>query len=212
MDRKYSVGFSILELSKLAMFQCFYEVIQPRFGKHNVDILLSDTDSFILHIKNHTKEEARHKLKDVMDFSNLHPSNSFFNETRKNVPGYLKDETPNGSIVECIALKSKCYLIRTRNELNNRKDDIIDKKCKGITKPRVKRLKIANYRKCVTSIHVVKGTMARISVKKHQIRTVTQNKICLSSFDDKRFMLHCGKHSRAYRQEPMSNKCHICNF
>ena len=109
------------------------------------------------------------------------------------------------------SLKKQMLPYSTCNELNNQKDDIIDKKCKGITKPRVKRLKIANYRKCVTSIHVVKGTMARISVKKHQIRTVTQNIICLSSFDDKRFMLHCGKHSRAYRQEPMSNNCQICN-
>ena len=61
LDRKYSIGFSILEISKLIMYEYFYEVIVPRFGEENVDIILSDTDSFLLHIRNHTREEAREK-------------------------------------------------------------------------------------------------------------------------------------------------------
>ena len=144
LDRKYSVGFTILELSKLAMFQYYYDVILPRFGRRNVSILLSDTDSFIFHIKNYTKNEIRWKLGDVMDFSNIPAANKMCNATRKNVPGFLKDETPAGDIVECIALKSKCYALRTHMSATG--EMLEEKKYKGITKPRVKRMCINNYR------------------------------------------------------------------
>ena len=210
LDRIYSVGFTVLELSKLAMFQCYYDVIQPRFGFENVDVLLSDTDSFILHLKNCTREEAREKLADVMDFSNLPTDSKFYNADRKNVPGYLKDETPNSSILECIALKSKCYLIRAKNDDDNK--IAIEKKCKGVTKARVKRLKETNFRNCVTNMQVIKGKMARISASKHELRTVLQNKVCLSSFDDKRYLLNCGKHSKTYQAEVRSDNCEKCTI
>ena len=192
------------------MFQYYYDVILPRFGRRNVSILLSDTDSFIFHIKNYTKNEIRWKLGDVMDFSNIPAANKMCNATRKNVPGFLKDETPAGDIVECIALKSKCYALRTR--MNVTGEIIEEKKCKGITKPTVKRIRINNYRSCVSSLKAVRANMTRISVKKRTIRTILQNKVCLSSFDDKRFMLNCGKHSLPYQKEPISNVCTICHL
>ena len=41
MNKPYGVGVSILELSKLLLFQQFYDVIQPNF--RNVEVLMSDT-------------------------------------------------------------------------------------------------------------------------------------------------------------------------
>ena len=94
--RKYSVGFTILEVSKLAMFQCYYEAILPRFKRRNVSLLLSDTDSFIFHIKIFTKNEIRWKLRDVMDFSNIPTANKMYNATRKKVTRILERRNPRG--------------------------------------------------------------------------------------------------------------------
>lgn len=209
LDRKYSIGFTILELSKLLMYEYYYDVIVPRFGEDNVSIILSDTDSFVLHIKNHTRTEAREKMRDVMDFSNLAPTDEHFDSSRAKVPGYLKTETPTSSIMECVAPKSKCYALRSISDKPSL-DENIEKKCKGISKSRVKNLKIDSYRKCIQDIATVKTDIARLQSKNHTIQTVIQNKLALSSFDDKRFLLHCGKHSVPYQREPQSNVCDIC--
>ena len=212
MDRKYSIGFTILEISKLIMYEYWYETIVPRFGEENVDILLSDTDSFVLHIRNHTREQAKEKMSDVMDYSNLSKGDPFYDASRAKVPGYLKSETPTSEIVECVALKSKCYALRSRplspSSLSGEEE--VEKKCKGITKSRVKKLKIDSYRECIERMAVIKTRIARLQSKNHNVQTITQNKVSLSSFCDKRYLLQCGRHSRPYQREPQSDICQIC--
>ena len=144
-----------------------------------------------------------------MDFSNPPPSDPFFDASRTKVPGYWKVETPNSTIVECVAPKSKCYAIRTRTESGG---ENVEKKCKGITKSRVKTMKIDSYRKCINSISLIKTDVARLQVKNHNIQTIIQNKVCLSSFDDKRYLLNCGKHSKPYQKEKQSDICNLCNI
>lgn len=43
LNKFYAVGFSILEASKLHMYQSYYGWIQPHFGVGNVELLFSDT-------------------------------------------------------------------------------------------------------------------------------------------------------------------------
>ena len=210
LDRKYSIGFSILEISKLIMYEYFYEVIVPRFGEKNVDIILSDTDSFLLHIRNHTREQAREKMSDVMDYSNLAKNDTFYDAGRAKVPGYLKTETPTSRITECVAPKSKCYAFRSVPDDANSKEQSVEKKCKGITKSRIKKMKIDSYRECVQNMTVVKTQIARLQSKNHNIQTILQNKVSLSSFCDKRYLLHCGKHSLPYQSGSWPDTCQIC--
>ena len=217
LDRKYSIGFSILEISKLIMYEYFYETIVPRFGEENVDILLSDTDSFVLHIRNHTRERAREMMADVMDYSNLAKTDSFYDSSRAKVPGYLKSETPTSEILECVAPKSKCYALRSvpvgssSSEGEEEKKESVEKKCKGITKSRIKKMKIDSYRECIQKMSVIRTQVARLQSRDHNVQTILQNKISLSSFCDKRFLLHCGKHSLPYQKGGWPNTCQICS-
>ena len=208
MDRKFSVGFTILELAKLKMFECFYDVILPRFGDDNIDLLLTDTDSFILHIKNHTRDEARRKLKDIMDFSTIDKDDPLFCEDRARVPGFLKDEIPQGQIEECIALRSKCYAFRSRDDKTKKVE--IEKKCKGVRRPNVRKLKIDAYRDCLADIKAVKTEVTRIEARNHRVRTICQKKIALTSFDDKRHIKNCGVHSLPYPQDSSASFCNRC--
>ena len=75
--QQWAIGFSVLELSKLVMQRLFYNVIQQRFGFKNVDLLMTDTDSFLLNIKTGAGRSGSNRctrimrtLSDVMDFSN----------------------------------------------------------------------------------------------------------------------------------------------
>ena len=45
------VGFSVLELSKLLLYEWFYDKMQPYFGKDNLELHHLDTDSFTFSFK-----------------------------------------------------------------------------------------------------------------------------------------------------------------
>ena len=45
------VGFCVLELSKLLMYERYYEKMQPYFGEDNLELHYLDTDSFIFSFK-----------------------------------------------------------------------------------------------------------------------------------------------------------------
>ena len=45
------VGFCVLELSKLRMYEWYYDKMQPYFGEDNLELPYLDTDSFIFSFK-----------------------------------------------------------------------------------------------------------------------------------------------------------------
>ncbi len=54
MDKAIYVGFAILELSKLHMYETYYDTIQPYFGQKNLQLHYIDTDGMILSMKKKT--------------------------------------------------------------------------------------------------------------------------------------------------------------
>ena len=48
MDKAIYVGFTILELSKLHMYETYYDTLQPYFGQENSQLHCIDTDGMIL--------------------------------------------------------------------------------------------------------------------------------------------------------------------
>ena len=48
MDKAIYVGFAILELSKLHMYETYYDKLQPYFGEERVQLIYVDTDDMIL--------------------------------------------------------------------------------------------------------------------------------------------------------------------
>ena len=50
MNKPVYLGLSILEISKILMYEFWYGSIKPKYGD-NVKLCYMDTDSFIMHIK-----------------------------------------------------------------------------------------------------------------------------------------------------------------
>ena len=199
LDRLYSVGFSILELSKFHMYQTWYDFIKPKFGS-DAQLLLTDTDSFVIKFKNHTKHQALTKLKPIMDFSNFPPGTHFHDTKVKKIPGYFKDEYPTGKITEAVAVKSKCYFLKIDpdkdyNNYTKSKNHIV---CKGMPQKISINFPLELYKSCIMSENaVVKSTMYSIRAKKRRLQTMAITKQALSSGDDKRYLL-CKFHSTPY--------------
>ena len=62
MDKPIYVGFTVLELSKLLVYETYYDKLQPYFGQENIQLHYMDTDSFVLSVN------TKHIIK---DFKNL---------------------------------------------------------------------------------------------------------------------------------------------
>ena len=100
MDKPIHLGFTVLELSKLLMYETYYDVLQPYFGQENIQLHYMDTDSFVLSVNTKDVIKDLKKLEDIFDFSNLHQTHELFSNRNKKVIGIFKIETPKKSWID----------------------------------------------------------------------------------------------------------------
>ena len=189
MKQCWIVGFSILEISKFIMQNLMYNEIKKVY-KEKVSVVLSDTDSWILILPAKNTHEALLPLKHVMDFSNYEKKSPFFDESRKNQPGLLKNEVPNEAIKRVVALQSKTYAIKT---VSNK----VDLKCKGVKKNVKEKIPFKAFLNCLRTIDQHNVEQYTIRSKSHINELIKLKKRAFSSFDDKRYLL-CPIHSVPY--------------
>ena len=115
---------------------------------------------------------------------------SFFAENKK-VIGKFKDEAAGDPITEFVGLKSKMYSYKTENKEN--------KTAKGVKKNVIKsELSLSDYRDTLQKCNTMRHNMRTIRSEYHQISSYQINKVSLSPFDDKRYILDDGISSYAY--------------
>ena len=94
-DKPIYLGFALLELSKLLMYETYYDKLQPYFGQRNLQLHYMDTDSFVLSVeKKRFYRRLKKKLYESFDPSNLNESQELFSNKNKKVIGKFKNETP----------------------------------------------------------------------------------------------------------------------
>ena len=87
MDKPIYLGFSVLELSKLLMYETYYDILQPYFGRENIQLHYMDTDNFILSVNTKDIIKELKNLEDIFDFSNLDKTHELFSNKNKKVIG-----------------------------------------------------------------------------------------------------------------------------
>ena len=180
MDKPIYLGFSVLDLSKLLMYETYYDKLQPYFGQEDIQLHYMDTDSFVLSVKTKDIIKDLKNLEDMFDFTNLEKNHELFSNKNKNVIGKFKIETPkNISIDEFLCLRSKMYAFKGGNDSKN--------KLKGISKSQSKNIKFGEYIKCLN------GEDYQQECDNYIIRSINHEmvlqevkKSTLSIFDDKR--------------------------
>ena len=112
MDKPIYLGFSVLELGKLVMYETYYDKLQPYFGQEDIQLHYMDTESFVLSVDTKDIIKDLKNLEDLFDFSNLDENHELFSNKKK-VIGKFKIETPkNIWIDEFICLRSKMYAFK----------------------------------------------------------------------------------------------------
>ena len=162
------VGVTILELSKLHMFDVFYNILQPSLK--DLTLHYMDTDSFVL-------SYCDGKVSDEhMDLSNL----DIPIKTNNKIPGRFKHEQLRSRIIEeFIALSPKTYSFK--NYPKNTKE-------KGIKK-------LNNARHIYyydASMNNTQRTVDECRIQKvcDNMTTTKTSKISLNIFDDKKFYVN----------------------
>ena len=184
LNRPIYVRFSILELSKLLMYQFHYDYVLKIF---DAKLLFTDTNSLVCETKNGNVYDQCFKDKHLFDFSGYPIDSIYYDSLNKKVLGKMKDELNGPKIVEFVGLKSKMYsLISEDNKEVN--------KAKGVNK----KLRHNEYFDVLFGKKVIRPKMKRIQSVLHKIGTYDLNKISLSCFDDKRYVLSDGINTLAY--------------
>lgn len=203
------VGFTVLELSKLHMYDFYYSTFKSFYRDTKVNLMYADTDSLFINVYTHDVYEdfLNSKLSSHFDMSDYSSDHKCFNNHNKKKLGCFKDESVGIPIVEFVGLRPKLYTYRTTNdEYLVKKRKLTLKKAKGISKPVVKHnITFQEYKDCLLQSKKVRKNMVVFRSKKHCVETVNVNKLALSAGDDKRHICTDGISTVPYGHYSLSN-------
>jgi hypothetical protein len=180
------VGCKILDLSKIRMYDFWYNGLMPHFGPERLRLLATDTDSVIIQLETQDLSSDLTAVRKEFDFSNYAENHPLYDPANKRIPGYMKDEYPDCEIKEWVGLRSKCYAFVTDKGYSV-------KRAKGTKKGVVKKeITFEDYVQVLEEGSQLYKKQRLIRSKKQALFTIEQEKRALSGDDDKRFICQDG--------------------
>ena len=168
------------------MMMFHYEVRHNNF-EGNYNLIYTDTDSLVYDIRHHDIYEWISQHREHFDLSDSKRP-ELQDDTNKKTSGKFKDETNSLVIKEFIALSPKSYAYSYQT-LEERTET--SKKHKCVNKTVIKKdLKIDDYLETLRTNRVVQKDVVSIRSLNHQLYTLNQPKIALTSFYDKCILLN----------------------
>ena len=192
MNKPIYLGLSILELSKITMYEFWYDYVKVKY-EDRARLCYMDTDSFVLNVRTEDfYKDISEDVKDRFNTSNFNCDRPLPIGVNKKVVGLMKDELGGAIITEFVALRPKAYSYRT--------DDLVElKKAKGTKKCVVKKmLGFNDYKKCLFEKEKILKSQQRFKSENHSVYTECINKIALRCDDDKRIATSDGITSYPY--------------
>ena len=164
MNKPIYLGLSILEVSKILMYEFWYDYMKPKYN--DVRLCYMNTDSFIINIKtNDFDKDISDDVDNRFDTSNYELKRPLPIGKNKKAIGLMKDELGGEIITEFIALRPKTYSYLTDN-------DKIDKKAKGTKKCIIKKMiKFDDYKKWLLNDKLILKSQQRFICTKHGVYT-----------------------------------------
>ena len=182
LDKPIFIGQAVLDHSKVAMYEFYYDTILTCPLFHRVELIGGDTDSFILKLtieKKYDTDDVYKYLGNQFDSSNYPADHPLFSSTNKAKLGCFKDECAGKRIKEAILLRPKMYSLKLANDKSI-------KRAKGISKSIVRNMKHKLYRKVFKHQRISSVNMTILKSKTHEVKTTTFAKRGLSAWEDKR--------------------------
>ena len=191
-NRPMIVGFCILELSKVLMYDFHYNTMKPTYAD-KMKLLFTDTDSLCYHIKTEDFYEDMKGNLHMYDTSDYPIDHKCFSNENKKVIGIFKDEANSIIIIEFCGHRSKMNCLLTEGKTKAT--------AKGIKRNQIKKLKMDEFKRVLFGEtkndlkHSVSFNLIRSS--NHQLNSIRVSKTGLSAIDDKRWVLDDNIHTLA---------------
>ncbi|XP_071640033.1 uncharacterized protein [Temnothorax longispinosus] len=173
----------ILDLSKVCLYEFHHDYMSPLY-RDSCRIMYTDTDSLIYHIKcDDAYENMKHDIA-RFDTSDYAVDNAYdMPLVNKKVPGLMKDENNGAIMTEFVGLRAKMYALR----VDGKKDT---KKAKGVKSNVIARtITFDDYTRCLNDEIEMTRPQSCIRSKMHEVYTISETKIALSPYDDKRYIV-----------------------
>ncbi|KYN29139.1 hypothetical protein ALC57_01430 [Trachymyrmex cornetzi] len=177
------VGMCILDISKVCLYEFHHEYMSPMF-QDKCKIMYTDTDSLIYRIECDDAYETVKRDIARFDTSDYPADNAYgMPLANKKVPGLMKDENNGMIMTEFVGLRAKMYAVR----VDGKKDT---KKVKGVKSNVVARtITFDDYTRCLNDEIEMTRRQSCTRSKLHEIYTISESKIALSLYDDKRYVV-----------------------
>ena len=134
MKKPVYLGQAILDLSKIVMYEFYYNYMVPKYGLEKLKLCYMDTDFLVYHIKTENfYADIADDVPTKFDTSGYIPDRPLPISLNKKVIGLMKDELGGKIMTEFMALRPKLYSYK-------KLDGSEDKKCKGIKKCIIKKI------------------------------------------------------------------------
>lgn len=183
LNKPIAIGMAVLDLSKTVMYNYYYNHLKEKYCD-NVQLMYTDTDSFIVEVKTDCFYTDMIDDLHLYDTSDYPLDNAYgIPLVNKKVPGLFKDELNSKILTDFVGLRSKMYSIRSENR------DLI-KKAKGVKANVLKKqIDFNDYLECLVFNDIKMRHQYMFRNKLHRMYTICQNRIALSPYDDKRVIL-----------------------
>ena len=184
LNKPIFCGFAILDISKLLMMDFHYNTIRAKYGE-KAKLLFTDTDSLCYVIETDDIYADMANNNQLYDFSGYPLNHPLYDVTNMKVVGKFKDELNGVAAIEFVGLRSKMYSIKYADKEK--------KTAKGVNKS-VANTELTHemYKTSLFDRKQCSHTMTRIQSSMHELHVIEQQKITLSPYDDKRYILDDG--------------------
>lgn len=190
LDKAIFSGYLITDYAKLHMYKLYYDYFKKIYDtKHtSITYLYGDTDSIFYYVSAKKQsyslldpyQDMLSKYPNIMDLSNFPITSEFYNNTNAGVMGLLKNETVL-PISEWVGLKCKMYALKYGSH--------VKKTAKGVKSSALQNITFEHYKSVLQTGDTLRHIQYNILPKKRSMNTIQQNKISLSNFYDKRYLI-----------------------
>lgn len=212
LNKPIYTGATILDLSKIIFYKFIYGYIKPKYG-NKAKFCYGDTDSYIIEIKTEDfYKDISGDILDVFDTSDNPKNHPLYTNINKKKPGMIKDESFGSVITEFIGLRAKMYSILSQDMIFNNGKSYRESKGKGVQKILFtdeydvnNRIEHDDYKFILESKSNIIRTNRGIRSYKHKLYSIEVDKLALSAYDDKRYLLDDGIDTLAYGHYRINN-------
>jgi hypothetical protein len=189
IDKPTYVGFVVLELSKLLMYEFHYDYAKKQWP--TVNLLLTDTDSLVYEIETDDVYADISSSTSSMHFDLSNYRNEWRNDENKMAVGKMKDEAGGQIVYEVVALRPKMYSYKTLVQVEDQAQEPsfkVSKRAKGIQRAAMQHVEHEDY---LAQLHEPTENYVlvhRIGQQLHNVFSFELEKRGLCSFDDKRYL------------------------